>query len=57
MEKQTWIPFSQGCFKCTKFGWNWSIGSGEEENVKSLWRRRRQQGQRGQWQLHCDQKS
>ena len=29
---------------CTKFGWNWHSGSGEEhENVKSLWKRQRQQ--------------
>ena len=33
---------------CAKFGWNWSSGSGEEdENVKSL--RRQQQRQQRWW--------
>ena len=31
--------------KCAKFGWNWPSGSGEDENVKSLWQHRRRQPQ------------
>ena len=27
--EKTWIPFTQGCFNCAKFGWNWPKGSGE----------------------------
>ena len=31
---------------CAKFGWNWPTGSGEDENVKSLWQWRRRQRRR-----------
>ena len=36
LEAQTWIPFTQLRLVCSKFGWNWPSGSGEEdENVKT----------------------
>ena len=41
---------------CAKFGWNCSIGSGEEdENVKNVWQRRRwQQWERQRQQTNFD---